>query len=239
MKKSFSHPCGHICAERVLGGSDPAQSLSVDHHLSLNHHVQASCSQGASPFGGLSLVSTGLPALLIAYSDSCLASAIPQSLLSQLILWGDFLRQGKVRMRKLCGLGFCTITWKEHKVQQGLLQMATQKSKISISVEIRRWKQWLHACHVFKSLKSSLKFLFGSWILETFEGKPEWEERWGTYWQLGTNTQGNDTACVGFAQSKNISRCYKRPVKGHLIQPAQQPGRNQGGFPEREYKKLL
>ena len=59
----------HIHKEYLLERLAAEQSLSDNHHVSLNHHVQGSFAQRASPSGGPSLVSSGLHAFPVAHPD--------------------------------------------------------------------------------------------------------------------------------------------------------------------------
>lgn len=160
-------PVSHVHGGHVPQGSAPVQSLSVDYHLSLNHHVRASCFQGAFPSGGLILVPTGLPAFLMAYPDSCLAQA--GSTLGLVKSFAPVVRfpqtrQGEKGKARWSQVLYCHL--REYKTLKGLLEIATQKSKIAISVGIRKWKQWLSTSHVFQSRKPRLQFL-SFWILNS------------------------------------------------------------------------
>lgn len=89
---------------------------------------RAQFSRELFPQGGQSLVSGPFlnfwwPVLTLALSHL----GISWGSLSLLLLEWDILRQSQAERGRLCGLGFCAITWREYNTQKSLLVMITQK----------------------------------------------------------------------------------------------------------------
>lgn len=119
----------------------PGQSCRANHHLSLNHHIQSSVFQGASPSGILSLVSKILPELLIAHPDPCLALHGHPLRLAESVFAG-------VRNPQTRPGGKGEVVWsrvlfyhlKRTHTHNGLLVMTTQKKQDSHFSESKKMK---------------------------------------------------------------------------------------------------